>query len=494
MLAALHTSAWAAEGFDPELEEDEAAPVPVATQPAPAPSTPRVPASPAPAKRIPAAPKPVPEPNSAPNNEPQNEPPEEEIFDTDDEKDILPTDLDEPAPVAPAPAPPPAAPSAPYQEKGPSDITAYKQSNRAPRFLRINGKGQGVRASEDFKGAGNIDFRSKGGEVYVVESVRHGTHSASVQINVDGEKRWVEVPYARKDDFQFCESEACFMALADSLDFFLRGSGVSAGQARDCGVSAGPEGLVLPLAAPPPPKPKPLPQTPRPKPVVKVAASGKFRPMLTPLWEKARGAQGAKWTQHISDAIDKFGQGMMGKKHLSDARAICPRFGALEPGEKKEFFLHFFNGIARYESNFKTAVPVFDEQRYKNRTPPYNLFRGPIKPRVYSMGLFALSYSAAPGYRPQCRINYDKDRRKDISDPSLTIYDPQIQAECAVTIMNKWVTRDGAIGIGGNGSRGGARYWGTLRGHNPAARQIASQLKRFTPCWEKGESGRGARR
>jgi len=42
-------------------------------------------------------------------------------------------------------------------------------------------------------------------------------------------------------------------------------------------------------------------------------------------------------------------------------------------------------------------------------------------------------------------MDWRRDRNKDISDPSLTIYDPKIQMECAVTIMNKWVPRDGGV-------------------------------------------------
>jgi len=379
-------------------------------------------------------------------------------------------------------------PPKPHKEDGPSDIDGYKKNDKTPRFIRINVRGQSVRTSPEFdaKNTANIEFTSRGGEVLAVESVQHLAQGTAVQVHVDNELRWIYVPHARKDDFQLCESEACFSALADSLDFFMRGSSVSTDQARSCGVGAGPEGLILPVHALYPQKELGTVRAEA------VSAPRVFKMTVKPLWEQAKGAKGVNWTRLMSNALDKNGQGLLKRNSLSDSRMFCPNFSKLSPAQKKEFYIHLFNGIARYESNFKTSSPVFDEKRYANRTPPYNIYSGPIKPRAYSMGLFQLSYSAAPGYRPQCRIDYEKDRGKDISDPSLTIYDPQIQMECAVAIMNKWVSKDGGIGLTKDISvarsnkmrfRGGANYWSTLRNTNPATRELIASLKRFTPCW-----------
>lgn len=399
-------------------------------------------------------------------------------------------DDEAPAPVVTKPAKPA---EAPYKEVGPSDLKTYLTNKKTPRYLRVNIAGYNVRSSTDFspKRNDNIDFRTKGGDVFAVEAVQQMAYGAAVQVHVDDELRWVYVPFSKKEDFQFCESEACFNALADSLDFFLRGSSVQVDQARSCGVSAGPEGLVLPPAAPQPlrePDRIPMPR-PRPNP-------GPGRPTtvsVRPLWEVVKGAQGEAWTRMMGDALEKNGQGLLNQRNISDAASFCPNYSRLNPAQRKEFYIHLFNGIARYESNFKTSTPVFDEDRYKARTPPYNIYRGPIKPNSYSMGLFQQSYSAAPGYKPACGIDYARDRGKDISDGSLTIYDPKIQMECAVAVMNKWVTKDGGIGLtkdvydprtGRNRFRGGANYWSTLRSTNPASRELIGSLRRFTPCWK----------
>ncbi|WP_305808987.1 hypothetical protein, partial [Staphylococcus epidermidis] len=99
---------------------------------------------------------------------------------------------------------------------------------------------------------GNIDFQTTGPATYVVNDVQWQHYGAALQIVVDDELRWVYVPYDRKNDFQFCESVACFTAMERSLDYLLRNSRVSAADAAACGISAGPEGLVLPAGAPAP--------------------------------------------------------------------------------------------------------------------------------------------------------------------------------------------------------------------------------------------------
>lgn len=431
-------------GFDPELEDD-----PSVVQP------PKEPV-----KEPPKAPPQVPT-NTAPATNTETEPPQE-----------------------------PLPPVGPYTERGPADLKTYINEGRTPNFIRINAAGAQILKSDDFSKTDTLDFKSKGGELFNVKSVKPLERGASVEIDVSGQSRWVYVSHEHKDAFSVCESEACMSSLADGLDFLLHGSGVSVNQAETCGVSQGPEGLVLPPAAPAPVRePVPLPpRRPVQNPPARVGLSVK------PLWESSRNvsaAQGAQFTKLASDALDKYGQGLLGRGALNDARRFCPKFAGLTPAQKKEFFIHLMAGISRYESNFKLSTPVFDEDRYKARAKPYNIYRGPIKPGSYSMGLFQLSYSAAPGYKPQCRIDYKKDRGKDISDPSLTIYDPQIQMECAVTILNKWVSEDGGIGWtqkqdrrGRTRFQGGANYWSTLRSTNPATQEVIDSLKRFGPCWK----------
>ena len=172
--------------------------------------------------------------------------------------------------------------------------------------------------------------------------------------------------------------------------------------------------------------------------------------------------------------MDKYGQALIHQRTLTDAATFCPRFAALDDNGKKEFWIHLFNGVARYESNFKLGAPVYDEAR------GVDVYRGRIDAANDSMGLFQLSYGSS-SYGKGCQMDIRRDRNKDISDPSLTIYDPKIQMECAVTIMNKWVPRDGGVGL--HDTRGGARFWSTLRSSNSATRNVIASLRRDTACF-----------
>ena len=153
--------------------------------------------------------------------------------------------------TAPAPSRGDGRGARPYSETGPRELQAYLREGITPNYIRIDVRGYNIRRSPDFSTdrSSNIDFKTKGGELFAVESVKRLQYGAAVQVHVDGELRWVYVPYGRKNDFQFCESEACFTAMARSLDFLLRGTGVSVDQAQNCGVSSGPEGLILPAGA-----------------------------------------------------------------------------------------------------------------------------------------------------------------------------------------------------------------------------------------------------
>jgi hypothetical protein len=343
---------------------------------------------------------------------------------------------------------------------------------------------------------------------------------------VDGEDRWVYVPNARRHDFQFCESEGCFSDLAQVL-IFLQDQKISPENLAECGLSLDAQGsLIEPLkleavaedyvapmertkeelegiSAAIPEEKRPvkhaLPQTYLKLPEGKDAPIPQFRPEAKPkkreekhaepvasasrprvnmLWEASRPSDGKKWTALLSKALDKFGQDMIGKTRLKDQANWCPNYSKLSRGERKEFYAHLLNGFARYESGFKTSL-TFDEH---TKTNPRS---GRIKPDRYSQGLFQISYTSAAQrpYRNFCRFDYNRDKRKDISNSSLTIYDPQLQMECAVGILNYWVKKDGGVGFGKkNAHRGGARFWSTLRTNSSKSKLVRATLKRFKPC------------
>lgn len=215
------------------------------------------------------------------------------------------------------------------------------------------------------------------------------------------------------------------------------------------------------------------------------SSGGKFKMSVTPAWEVAKGKTGAKWTQFMSEALEKYGKGLLKQETLKDAATYCPKYAKLSDSQRKEFWIHLFNGIAKYESNFTLGKPTYREP-HTDADGTYHkgkqVFSGPINREWDSMGLFALTYKAEKWKSyPGCKgFKWSKDMNKKIEDSNLTIYDAKNQANCAVSIMNKWVQSDDQIG--NRGSKGGARFWSTLRKTNANWKNVKAAVKRFKPC------------
>ena len=100
--------------------------------------------------------------------------------------------------------------------------------------------------------------------------------------------------------------------------------------------------------------------------------------------------------------------------------------------------------IAKFESNFKPET--FHQEKFKDRFGNY----------IISRGLLQLSVESGRGYG--CIIPQELD-----------LHEPQVNLECGVKILNRWVGRDEVISDRitlENGKRrwlGGARYWAVLR-------------------------------
>lgn len=423
-------------------------------------------------------------------------------------------------------------------EKSPkTDLSAYLISGSVPRYIRINVAGYNIRTTPEFSytKTDNIDFTTNRGGMFAVRKMIPLENGVAVNLFVDGADRWVYVPNRRRQDFQFCESEACMSDLAQVLKF-LQDQKITAENLAECGLSLDAQGsLIEPLkletvadnyaeasttpvvertpaeleviqaaipedkrpvktefVALPEGKDAPTPIF-RPRPAAKpekeegqaqareeraepVASAS--RPRVNMLWEASRRSDGKQWTSLLSKALDKYGQDMIRKTSLKDAANWCPRYNKLTAGERKEFYAHLINGFGFQESGFKTNL-TFDEKTYTNPRS------GRIKPDRHSQGLFQISYTSAAqkAYKPACRFDYNKDKRKDISNSSLTIYDPKLQIECAVGILNYWVKKDGGVGFGKKGAhRGGARFWSTLRTNSKKSKLVRATLKRFKPC------------
>lgn len=101
-----------------------------------------------------------------------------------------------------------------------------------------------------------------------------------------------------------------------------------------------------------------------------------------------------------------------------------------------EDWVKLLSAMCRYESNFKPGT------KYEES------FRNGKGEKVISAGLMQLSYESARGY------GFTGITTQDLLDPFKNL-------EVAVTILERWVERDGVIA--GPGNKGGGRYWSVLR-------------------------------
>ncbi len=414
------------------------------------------------------------------------------------------------------------------------DLRDYFREGKIPKFIQVNIDGYHVRTSADFdrKRRDNIDFKTTKGTVYAVRNVIPMRKGIAVNIVIDGKDRYVYVPSWRKDGFRFCESEACFSTLAEFLKV-LQDNNVSGEDLQTCGITISADGNPMGPgfenfeAAVPDLVAAASRSAEAPESAVVETAAGKagseesdlristkspdveiptIRPKARPrenmemaaleeeiaprsslkvklFWETQNppsASVGRRWTQQLLEAIDTHGKGLVEQRSLGDKRNWCPNYSRLSKSDRREFWAHLMVAVAERESGFKPTVNF-------NESTKRNDYRGRIKPNDHSQGLFQLSYGSAGQrtYRKFCKFDWGRDKRKDLSDRSLTIYDVEKQMDCAVGILSHWVQKDDGVGFK-NGSkwRGGARFWSTLRSNNPATKKVKQRLKRFSPCFE----------
>jgi hypothetical protein len=394
----------------------------------------------------------------------------------------------------------------PFVETKPRvNLKDYLKDGKIPKFIKVNLDGYHVRTSADFdiKRSDNIDFKNSAGSVYAVRNVIPMTRGVAVNVVIDGKDRFIYVPGWKKEGFQFCESEACFSSLAEFLKI-LQENNITGEKLSECGITIGADGnpigegfeaTVPDLVGAaqrggegnvvPKPREKP-PVPPRKDPEMaeleqEIAPRTKLK--VKAFWETSKPPSayvGKKWTEQLLLSLDTYGKDLINQKDLGDKRSWCPRYAKLSAAERREFWAHLMIGVAERESNFKTGATY-------NETEGHNEYRGKIEAFNFSQGLFQLSYGSASQktYRNYCKFDWKKDRNKDVSDRSLTIYDVKKQMNCAVGILNHWVKKDKGVGFKkGSKWRGGSRFWSTLRSSNPATKKVQNRLKRFKPCFQ----------
>ncbi len=145
-------------------------------------------------------------------------------------------------------------------------------------------------------------------------------------------------------------------------------------------------------------------------------------------------ARGSDYTRYTLDAIERYANDLLEATHIDDA-GYCSSLNSLSRDQKKQFWLMFISGVARWESGFDTSEKFLER-----------------KSRRYSRGLLQLDYQHRAAYR--CN---------DLYSPQ-DLHDARKNLTCGVKMVRHLVLRDGIIRGGRTGAwKGAADFWSVLR-------------------------------
>jgi hypothetical protein len=138
-----------------------------------------------------------------------------------------------------------------------------------------------------------------------------------------------------------------------------------------------------------------------------------------------------EWTDHLVKEIKAQG---LDKLKASDEKEFCPN------GMNTENWAHLIAAMAKRESSLRPNTEY--RENFKNSKGEY----------IISTGLLQISLESSKGYK--CGMNSQADLK-----------DPLKNLSCGVTILARWIKRDGCIACGSHsvGWKGIQRYWSVGR-------------------------------
>lgn len=159
---------------------------------------------------------------------------------------------------------------------------------------------------------------------------------------------------------------------------------------------------------------------------------------------------GKTWTGYLLEALETHGQKLLTMGSAKDSNTWCWNFATLNREQRKQFFVMLISSMAHQESSFET------NQSYKEG------FKDAKGSAVISRGLLQISQESA-------NQSAYKGNIKNAAD----LYDPRVNLETAVKILNYWIPKDGYIA---SAKLGGARYWSVLRDHSNSKPKIKAKV------------------
>jgi len=144
-------------------------------------------------------------------------------------------------------------------------------------------------------------------------------------------------------------------------------------------------------------------------------------------------AAGAQWTRITAEQLRSIGQPLLDTVPR-DVASFCPRYSSMARDDRVAFWVALISAMARFESGFDPGVS-FDEYAHCRTDDCRRRMTTRDGRHVVSRGLLQLSQESANNYRG-CSVAPRDEAR---------LHDAAVNLTCSVAIMNRLVTRDGAI-------------------------------------------------
>jgi len=142
----------------------------------------------------------------------------------------------------------------------------------------------------------------------------------------------------------------------------------------------------------------------------------------------------------VETALKTYGKAIL-VSQPKDATSWCKNLNNTSLDNKIKFYVTLVHALAYHESSYKPEATY--KENFKDQKGNY----------IISTGLLQLSQESANASIYRCGITN-----------AAMLKDPQININCGVKIMNKWIVGDGVIQGGGTGAwRGMSRYWSPFR-------------------------------
>lgn len=181
-----------------------------------------------------------------------------------------------------------------------------------------------------------------------------------------------------------------------------------------------------------------------------------------------------KWNDSYNDLIKKE---LVGKTILDTEPSrmnFCPKWKDLSKEDRVVEFSKYLRGIVIFESSFKI------NSRMVETTMGIDPITGV---QVASEGLFQLSYQDGKNYKDCNGFDFSKDKGLALNDMKRTIFKPELQFKCAISIMDRIMKNRVTENAVGKGSYGLGRYWHVVRSDSKAASIKNKMIEYKSKCF-----------